>query len=390
MKLYELSQLPFKERFKFVNDLRESNSEIPTHIKLVIDIFEETISWYQKPGNLSGPNLAVKLKDIKAELPSNFETIYGIMEDSVIEKLPSNEAKRIFNEYKEAWCELYPDFKRISDLMEIYKTNEMLIEYGKHSPPPFIHHRAIEVYKKCISFKVKLTKKVLSTLRDHPDQTDMWCHYVDYCIDKNIVKTFLKDYQKWNLKIHNLWDEIYYLKQDFFSNAGYKIRWYFEIKHCSKFLKKKADEIQKTQEQIIALLNEGKELVTKMDEVITLEYESNATEMSMYERELEMLQITDGEGAADEEYCYVYTLECKHFVFYVGIAADPKDRFEQHIRGAYSDEAHLFKSKFIQKYHNEVKQNLVFEGTRRECKKFEKEYIAQHSPLGNMTEGGEG
>ena len=100
--------------------------------------------------------------------------------------------------------------------MENYKTNEMLIEYGKHSPPAFIHDKAIEVYKKCISFKVKLTKKVLSPLRDHPDQTDMWCHCVDYCIDKNIVKSFLKDYQKWNLKIHNLWNEIYYLKQDFF------------------------------------------------------------------------------------------------------------------------------------------------------------------------------
>ena len=138
------------------------------------------------------------------------------------------------------------------------------------------------------------------------------------------------------------------------------------------------------------IINCRKELVTKLDEAITLEYETNATEMSLYERELEILQINEGESPADEEYCYVYTLECELFVFYVGIAADPKERFEQHIRGAFSDEAHLFKSKFIQKYHNEVKQNIVYQGTRRECKKFEKDFIAEFIPLGNMTEGGEG
>ena len=74
----------------------------------------------------------------------------------------------------------------------------------------------------------------------------------------------------------------------------------------------------------------------------------------------------------------------------MGIAADPKGRFDQHIRGAFSDEAHLFKSKFIQKYHMEVKQNIIFEGIRRECKKFEKAYIEEFRPLGNMTDGGEG
>jgi len=94
-----------------------------------------------------------------------FETIYEIKEQSVIKELPINEKQRIFDDYKEAWCLDYPEFKRISDLMENYKTNEMLIEYGKHSPPAFIHDKAIEVYKKCISFKVKLTKKVLSFLK---------------------------------------------------------------------------------------------------------------------------------------------------------------------------------------------------------------------------------
>ncbi len=389
MKLYELSQLPFKERFKFVNDLRESNSELNSDVKIVTDIFESTIEWFQKPTNVTDTNLTAKLKDAKEELPSNFKTIYEIMEGSVIKKLPSNERQRIFDDSKEAWCLHYPEFKRISDLMQNYKTIEMLAEYCKHSPPAFIHDRAIEAYKKCISFKVKLTKKVLSPLRDHPDQTDMWCHYVDYCIDKNIVKSFLKDYQKWNFKIHNQWNEIYYSKQDFFSNAGYKLPWDFYIKNPD-LLKGKADEIQKTQEEILSLLTAGQELVVKYDEAITLEYATNATGMSLYERELEILQANEGESANDEEYCYVYTLECEFFVFYVGIAAEPEVRFEQHIRGAFSDEAHLFKSKFIQKYHKEVKQKIVFEGIRRECKKFEKNYIATHSPLGNMTEGGEG
>lgn len=155
-------------------------------------------------------------------------------------------------------------------------------------------------------------------------------------------------------------------------------------------MKSKADEIEKQQEKIITLLNYGKELILKNDEAVSLEYKTNSFEMSLYERELEIMQLSEGESAADEEYCYVYTLECELFVFYVGIAANPNERFEQHIRGAFSDEAHLFKSKFIQKYHKEVKQNIIFEGIRRDCKKFEKDYIAEHNPLGNMTVGGEG
>lgn len=389
MKLHDLSQLPFKERFKIVNKMIESNTEVAPDVKIVKAVFDKTIEWFKKPNNVTDLNLLSKLNDTNAELPSHFKFIYELLEESVIKELPSNERQRLFNDSKDVWCKLHPEFKRISDLMENYKTNEMLIEYGKHSPPPFIHDKAIEVYKKCISFRVKLTKKVLSPLRDHPEQTDMWCHYVDYCIDKTIVKSFLKEYQKWNLKIHNLWNEIYYLKQDFFCDAGYKLTWKFYVKN-PHLLKGKADEIQKIQDEILSLLTGGKELVDKWDEALTLEYEVNATEMSLYERELEIMQISEGEGAADEEYCYVYTLECELFVFYVGIAADPEERFEQHIRGAFSYESHLFKSKFIQKYHNEVRQKIIFEGTRRECRKVEKDYIAEHNPLGNMTGGGEG
>ncbi len=390
MKLYELSQFPFKERFKFVNELKESDTELPPDVKIVNDIFEDTNTWFQNSASHKNLDLISMLNNAQSELPSIFKTIYEIKEKSIIEKLPTDERQKIFDESKEAWRLHYPDFKRISDIMENFKTNEMLVEYGKRSPPSFIHDRAIVVYKKCISFKVKITKKVLSPLTDHPDQTDMWCHYVNYCIDKNIVKSFLKEYQRWNHKIRSLWNTIYYLKADFFQNSGYdRSGWKFYIEYPNS-LKSKADETEKLYKEIISLLMTGNELVDRLDKSITLEYETNGSEMSLYARELEILQMLESNTASDEEYCYVYTLECELFVFYVGIAAIPKERFEQHIRGAFGDEAHLFKSKFIQKYHKEVKQNIIYEGIRRECKKFEKGYIADFRPLGNMTEGGEG
>ena len=389
MKLYELSQLPFKERFKFVNDFTKSDLQIYPDVRIVNDIFINTIEWFQKGHYQREENLISKLKDPIEVLPSMFKSIYEIKEKYLIKELPANERQRIFDDFKEAWCLHYPEFQRISTLMQNYHTNETLIEYRRQTSPAFIHDKAIEIYKKCILFKVKLTKKVLSPLRNHPDQLEMWCHYVPYCIDKEIVKIFLKEYQKWNFKITNFWNEIYYLNQDFFFNKGYKWDWDFYIKH-SHLLKEKADEIQNSQENILSLFISGEDLLNNFDNVITLEYKNNSSDMSLYERELEILRINEGLIPNDEEYCYVYTLECELFVFYVGIAADPKGRFEQHIKGAFSDEAHLFKSKFIQKYHNEIKQNIIFEGTRKECRKFERYYINENNPLGNMTTGGEG
>jgi predicted GIY-YIG superfamily endonuclease len=312
------------------------------------------------------------------------------MEKSVIEGLPNNERQRIFDESKKAWYVHYADFKRISDVMENYKRNDLLIEFGKHTPPKFIQESAIIVYKKCISFKIKFTKKMISHLNQNPNKllVHYFPHSSAFCIKTDKVKDFLKEYQEWNLKLCNLWNRIYSLKDEFYSFYTYK-NWKFDIKH-SGVLKEKADKIQKIQDDALSLLNAGEKIVLKHDEMITLEYETNATGMSLYEREIEILQINEDESAADEEYCYVYTLECDLFVFYVGIAANPQERFEQHIQGAFSDEAHLFKSKFIQKYRNQVKQKVIFEGKRIECKQIEKEYIAEFRPLGNMTEGGEG
>ena len=376
MKLYELSQLPIKERYKLVNYIKENSTELPSDTKLVCDVMEDTINWFPSEERLS---LIKKLNENQCELPSNFELIYEIHEKSKIKELSSNERLRIFSESKEGWKELYPDFRRMSDIMEKFKTNEMLVEYGKYSPPPFIHDDAIEVYKKCISFKVKLTKKILSHLNQNPNT--LLIHYYSkriYCINDDKVKVFLNEYQVWNLKMANLWYRIYSMKDKFNSCYAYE-DWKRYIK--DDLLKGKADEIQGTQDEALSLLNLGEELVLKHNGAIALEYETNAFEMSCYEREKEIAQMYDSEDASVEEYCYVYTLECELFVFYVGIAANPKERFEQHFRGAFSDEAHLFKAKFIQKYHKEVKQSLIYEGTRRECKKFERDYIAEHRPL---------
>lgn len=395
MNLPELSQLPFKKRFSVVKNLLTDESELHPDAQIVNEIFEQTIEWFKGSHNQADHNILSKLGDPAGSLPSIFETIYRIKEEAVIRKLASSERRRIFDAYKRSWCVSHPEFKRITDIMEAYRTNDLLIQYLKHSPPTIIHDKAIRVYKKCISFKVKLNKRVLSPLKRHPfDARNKYLGgHTRFCIDKEFVIAFLKSYQEWNLKIHDLWNGIYYLNRDFFENAGYKINsygvcswgWYVEQ---GGSLKQKADEIQKTQENILSLLISGIELVAKSDEAITLEYEKNATEMSLYERELELLRID--EDAAEEEYCYVYILECPICIFYVGIAADPKERFEQHVRGAFSDEAHLFKSKFIQKFPNQVKYAIVFEGVRRKCRQFERDYISEYKPLGNMTEGGEG
>ncbi len=176
----------------------------------------------------------------------------------------------VFNEFKEEQCKLNPDFKRIFDIMESFKTNEVLVEYTKHSPPPSIHDKAIEVYKKSISFRVKLTKKILSHLRYNPSTQDIWYHSVPYCIDEEKVKFFLNEYQSWNQKIYSLWNEIYYLKEDFFNNSGYKNDWKFYVKHPN-ILKSKGDEIEKLRDKILTLINAGKELVLKHDQAVTLE-----------------------------------------------------------------------------------------------------------------------
>lgn len=308
------------------------------------------------------------------------------MTDDTRKILDNLETKRkdVLGRFDE-WREIYPDFKEISRIMNLYKTSETLIEFRKKSVPESIINQALSLFKKSISFRVSITdKKLLKGL------TNSRYRYYNYCINKEIVHNFQDEFLNWGIEISKLWNEVYYSVQDFFNNTGYdRTSWETYIKYPS-MLERKKDDLEKQSNKAIKLMESGIELIKKHDAILTEEYEKNGVEMSLYERELEIAQIINLDNENDEQYCYVYTLECELFVFYVGIAANPKERFEQHLRGAFSDEAHLFKSKFIQKYHKEVKQNLVYEGLRRDCKKFEKEYISKFSPLGNMTEGGEG
>lgn len=299
--------------------------------------------------------------------------------NKILEEL-ENKRKEVLGQFDE-WRELYPDFKKISDIMDNFKTNELLVQYLINSLPSFVRERAIEIYKKCLSYKVKLKMYKI-------DKLGYSYTPVPYCIDATKVNLFKDEYQAWGRKSYYKWNDVYYLNQDFFYNRGYTYKWDFNVKY--NLLKYDVERIEKIYIETIEFLNSGIELMNRHHENITLEYEKNSFEMSLYEREEEIKNSPESYEGSEDEYCYVYTLECELFVFYVGIAANPKERFEQHVRGAFSDEAHLFKSKFIQKYHKEVKHNIVYEGTRRECKNFERDYISKHNPLGNMTVGGEG
>ena len=347
------------------------------------------------------------LNNNEQELPSRVITFYEIGEGSIISNLPYNQwteshhklskltseirkenelsKQKTFNESKLYWCKQYPDFAEISRIMELYLTSEILIEFRKKSLPESYLGRALEVFKKTISYKTSSNDKKLNK-----GLTNSRYRYYKYCISKEIATKFQDEFLDWGIEISNLWQEVYYSKEDFFNNTGYdRTSWETYIKYPS-MLEQKKDELKKQSEKALALMARGLELIEKHNTIITEEYKNNGVEMSLYERELEISLMEELENENDEQYCYVYTLECELFVFYVGIASNPKERLEQHIRGAFSNESHLFKSKFILKYHNQIKQNLVYEGTRRDCKLFEKEYIAEHQPLGNMTEGGEG
>jgi hypothetical protein len=389
MNLYELSRLPFQERYRCVVDYIESSSEVPPDVKLVYTIFEDTIQWFQSIKK--DLHVIDKLNDTREELPSSpsFSIIYDVMERKRTGDLSADEKRRLFNDFKKGWCEHSPDFRKIADIMEDFRTNEMLLEYTNHPIPPSIMESAVDVYKQCISFKTKLTKRILSNLRLHPATPLIRYHDVQYCIGTETVLHFLHEFQAWRVRMCDLWNAVSCANKDFFHNSGYSYDWKFIVKH-PEVLREKTEAIDKLHSTAISLLDAGRRLVANHGETISSEYSANAFEMSLYEREQEIARMEFNDDISDEQYCYVYTLGCEFFVFYVGIAADPHERFDQHIRGAFSDEAHLFKSKFIQKYRNELDLKIVYEGTRRECKLFEKAYIAEHSPLGNMTEGGEG
>lgn len=403
MDLYEYLKLPTKDKLIFCHQISPSEIEIDRDKKLIYEIFINLINSCKR-FNIDLINL---LNNKDFYLPPEVKTFYEVGEGSIIDNLPKSkweeshhklndlrikvrketeiEKQKIFDESKVKWSKEYPDFAEISRIMDLYVTSEILIEFRKKSIPESILNQALNVFKKSISFRVSITdKKLLKGLINSRHR------YYNYCINKEIAHNFQDEFLNWGIEINRLWNEVYYSVKDFFKNTGYdRTSWETYIKYPS-MLERKKDDLEKQSKNAIRLLERGVELIIKHDAIITEEYEKNGIEMSLYERELEIAQIINLDNENDEQYCYVYTLECELFVFYVGIAANPIERFEQHVRGAFSDEAHLFKSKFIQKYHKEVKQNIVYEGLRRDCKKFEKEYISKFSPLGNMTEGGEG
>jgi predicted GIY-YIG superfamily endonuclease len=381
MKLFELSQIPFKERFRLVNEIKATNAESSPDIRIVREIFDEVIDWFRAPTSQSDPDLRRKLELADQALPSFFKTIYEIQEKHKIKELPNHERQRIFDESKDAWRKAYPDFDRISKIMSKYKSDQMLVEFQKKSPPSFICEKAIEIYKKCLSYKAQLKQHKIEKLGYSYTPGPL-------CIDRVKVNSFTTEYADWGRRASVFWNAIYSQRDKYLSLYSYE-DWKWCISH-GNLLKNEADRYQETQDNALALLDFGIKMLERHDQIITLECKERPKEKSYHDREMEVSLFNAEEFASDDEYCYVYTLECDLFVFYVGIAANPQERLEQHLRGALSNEAHLFKSKFIQKFYSQIRQKIIFEGPRKKCKEFERNYIAQHSPLGNMTQGGEG
>jgi predicted GIY-YIG superfamily endonuclease len=302
----------------------------------------------------------------------------------------------------------------------------MLLEYAKGIPPASILKSAIDVYTKCISFRSENTKQIVPILTERARyRTDIRmvkkdcvieggrCIKIALCINHELVGSFLREFWAWINKVSDLWIKISNAKGAFFNNSSSYFTKFWDLTKDVDYIwcngrklsfvsewsgvvgnidrmRCVADDFDQLLQGARSLHEEGLRLVAHHDALLSLEYAQNASEMSLYERAPEIERTCCADDASDEQYCYVYTLECPIGVFYVGIAADPQKRYEQHVRGAYSDEAHLFKSKIIRKYREGVRQKMIYEGMRRECKLREKTFIAEHNPLGNMTAGGEG
>lgn len=328
----------------------------------------------------------VSIKNKTGTLPPDLVTAYEILDTNRISNLKDDD----FNSCKATWCVDHEDFKRISSVMESFQKNELLAEFRRSTPPTSILEKSHIIYKKCISFKEKFTKKIQGNLNFSHETPTICYAKARYCIDDQHVYRFLNRYQLWYGELYPYWNKVYCETSDFFKNSGYdRLGWGFYI-HNPESLARKASEVAQLHDIVLRQLHSGIDLLRDIDSEISSIYESSRFEMSLHEREIEISRSYYEDQSNDEEYCYVYILECIDLVFYVGIASDPRARFEQHLRGAFSDESHLFKSKFIQKYKDSVQQKIVYEGTRRECKLFERSYIAEHNPLGNMTQGGEG
>ena len=104
------------------------------------------------------------------------------------------------------------------------------------------------------------------------------------------------------------------MREEFTFNSGYARNWQTIISN-PELLKEKANEVEKLKEKLLQLLQTESELLLELDQDITFEYNTNRLEISLYERELEIAKMRSSDNLSDEEYCYVYTLECELFVF---------------------------------------------------------------------------
>lgn len=257
-----------------------------------------------------------RIKIMLADMAKNAETlkklnggIQTIVDEEILEILDNvikkegylpNEFKKLYRELKEQinhrqtfidskidWCNHYPDFKRISDVMDKFKSNQLLREFCSGYPLKSNEDKVIEIYKKCISFRTKFTKKTIKNLKFHPNTNPILYSRVKYCIEPSKVKEFLNTYQSWlwNESPVKFWGSVYNLRQDFIYDSGYdKTSWENRIA-SPDLLKSKADEVEKLQENVLTLLHKELELIIELDRFITYEYSNYPLEMSIYEME---------------------------------------------------------------------------------------------------------
>lgn len=350
----------------------------------VLDLYQ--ISKVLKMNDMDSINYINKIQDETGFIPKYLIDLYDIAMRAQQREQLAIQMKQLRSE----WISIYPEYRNICNIMRNFETDLDLIEFRRIFPGESINERALSIYKKCISYRQKFTNKIQQNLTFTACTPTVFYEKALYCIDREVAYSLLNKYLTWRDKIHPYWKKVYDEYSLFEETSDFHIDYWNKIIKSSYQLSEKSKYITDIHNEVVRLLKIGSELISEIDSEAMEVYRQSKVEMSLYEYEAEVARLGNEDSINEESYCYVYVLECELCVFYVGLAADPRERLDQHIRGAFSHEAHLLKSKFIQKYQDSMKQYIVFEGTRRDCRKYEREYIAKHRPLGNMTDGGEG
>lgn len=369
------------EQLQCFNRLLSESGQIPDQ---VVDLYQRAI--VLKLDNSERLNYFNRILETGGAIPEYLADLHKMAERSHKHIQIGVEMERL----KTEWASEIPDFRIIYDKMISFQTTSVLIEFRRKFPGKSISDHVLSIYKKCISYRQKLTKKIQNNLAFGANTPQRYYERAKYCIDPDIVYSFLQSFLSWRSELYPYWNKVFNEVSLYRDVSEFHLDYWKDLVRFRNQLAKKSQYIEALHDDVLRLIEDGSKLLQQLDHQISEEYERSKTEMSLYHREMELDLIADDCSVSDKTHCYVYTLECEFGVFYVGLAADPKERLEQHIRGAFSDESHLFKSKFIQKYRKSIKQRIIYEGKRKDCKIFEREYIEKHQPLGNMTEGGEG